>query len=185
MGKGAARGLALRLDNGPQHLAEDFRDELKFLAIESAPKSVEEPEGNGIVERVIGLLKEQSLWGRRLVDLAEAREQTGAFIARYNAQWLIERPGFRSPVEAWVAQGAEVRGGGMLTRRQGNRVQDIAPFSGLLGFAGLRRRPFVVLFRVWPTVGAEAGEAGLGKWHKKRNRLAGHRGGPCEAVPSP
>lgn len=104
----AARGLVVRMDNGPQYLARDFRAELKFLGIEPSPTFVEEPEGNGIVERVIGLLKEQCLWGQRFVDLEEAREQIEAFIARYNAHWLIERLGFRSPVEARVARQAEV-----------------------------------------------------------------------------
>ncbi|MBI3660074.1 transposase, partial [Candidatus Acetothermia bacterium] len=63
--------------------------------------------GNGIVERVIGLLKEQCLWGQRFRTLEQARLQIGLFVARYNAQWLIERVGFRSPVEArldWQAR---------------------------------------------------------------------------------
>lgn len=100
MEKRAAQGLALRMDNGPQYLAEDFRNELKFWGIDPSPTFVGEPEGNGIVERVIGLLKEQCLWGQRWLNLEEARIQIGLFVARYNAQWLIERLGFRAPVEA-------------------------------------------------------------------------------------
>lgn len=107
MEKRAAQGLALRMDNGPQYLAEDFRNELRFLGIAPSPTFVGEPEGNGIVERVIGLLKEQCLWGQRFRTLEQARLQIGLFVARYNAQWLIERLGFRSPVEArldWQAR---------------------------------------------------------------------------------
>jgi len=58
VGKEMARGLVLRMDHEPQYLAQDFHHELEFLGVEPSPTFIQEPEGNGIVERVIGLLKE-------------------------------------------------------------------------------------------------------------------------------
>jgi len=107
-GQNVARGLALRMDNGPQYIAVDFRNEIRYLGISPSPAFVDEPECNGIAERFIGLLKEQCIWGHRFQTLEEAREGIGVFIARYNEEWLIERLGFRSPVEARLDLQAEV-----------------------------------------------------------------------------
>jgi transposase InsO family protein len=46
-------------------------------------------------------LKEQCL--HRFSTLAEARRIIGEFIARYNAEWLIERLGHRTPAAARAA----------------------------------------------------------------------------------
>lgn len=103
-----ARGLALRMDNGPQYIADDFRNEIHYLGVSLSPAFVDEPECNGIAERSIGLLKEQCIWGHRFQTLEEAQESIGVFIARYNEEWLIERHGFRSPVEVRLDLQAEV-----------------------------------------------------------------------------
>ena len=49
-------------------------------------------------------LKEQCLYLHRFQSLAEARQTIGDFIARYNTEWLIERPGHRTPVAARMAR---------------------------------------------------------------------------------
>jgi len=62
-----------------------------------------EPECNGVIERFMRTLKEQCLYLQRFSTLAAARRIIGGFIARYNAEWLIERLGHRTPSAAWAA----------------------------------------------------------------------------------
>jgi len=45
-------------------------------------------------------LKEQCLYLHQFRDLEEAREIIGAFIARYNTEWIVERLGYRTPAQA-------------------------------------------------------------------------------------
>jgi transposase InsO family protein len=99
VGLDMTRGLQLRMDRRLQYMVRDFRNGVRFLRMEAAPAFVGEPQGNGVAERVIGLVKEPGIWGQRLCTLDEAGERIGAFIARYNAHWLTERLGLRSPVE--------------------------------------------------------------------------------------
>jgi putative transposase len=43
-------------------MSGDFQDEIKCLGIEASPSFVHEPEGNGVAERFIRILKENLLW---------------------------------------------------------------------------------------------------------------------------
>lgn len=95
-----ARGLTLRCDWGPQYIAQAWSGEVKWLGITLSPSYVGEPQCNGVVERFIRTLKEQCLYLHQFQTLAEAREMIGAFIERYNQQWLIERLGYRTPAQA-------------------------------------------------------------------------------------
>jgi len=45
-------------------------------------------------------LKEQCLYLHRFKDIEEARVIIGAFIARYNTEWLIQQLGHRTPAQA-------------------------------------------------------------------------------------
>lgn len=56
-----------------------------------------EPQCNGVIERFIRTLKEQCLWLHRFDTLDQARAIIGAFIERYNHEWLIERLDHRTP----------------------------------------------------------------------------------------
>ena len=76
------------------------RYELAWLGIRHSPSFVGEPQCNGVVERFIRTLKEQCLWLHRFETLAEARTIIGAFIRRYNEEWIIERIDYRTPVIA-------------------------------------------------------------------------------------
>jgi len=100
IGKDVARGLALRHDHGPQYLSRDFQTEIAYLGITSSPAYVGEPKGNGITERFLRTLKEQCLYLHRFRDLEEARARIAKFIETYNSDWLLERLGYRSPLEA-------------------------------------------------------------------------------------
>ena len=92
-----ALGLGLRHDWGPQYTAHQFAGELAWLGIRSTPAFVGEPECNGVMERWIRTLKEECLYLHDFETLEEARQVIGAFIERYNREWLLERHGHRTP----------------------------------------------------------------------------------------
>jgi putative transposase len=97
---GAATGLRLRHDHGSVYMSDDFQNEIKFLGIEPSPAFVRQPEGNGCIERFFRTLKEQLLWVRRFRDLDELRVALCEFRNRYNENWIIERLGYRTPLQA-------------------------------------------------------------------------------------
>jgi len=51
------------------------------------------------VEKFIGTLKEQVLWIERFETLDELRAAVREFARTYNRDWLLERHGYRSPLE--------------------------------------------------------------------------------------
>src|SRR6187397_1410033 len=69
---------------------------------------VGEPETNGVIERFFRTLKEQIVHGRIYQTIDEVRDAVRDFVARYNAEWLIEKNGLRSPDDtraAWYQTG--------------------------------------------------------------------------------
>jgi putative transposase len=94
-----ALGLGLRMDWGPQYTADQFLGELRWLGIRPSPSYVGEPECNGIMERWIRTLKEECLYLYDFESVEQARQVIGAFIARYNREWLLERHGHRTPTD--------------------------------------------------------------------------------------
>ena len=99
-GKDVARGLAIRCDWGPPYIADAWIKEVKWRGCTISPSYVGEPEGNGVAERFIRTLKEQCIYVHQFASLEEAHRIIGHFIARYNAEWLIERLGHRTPAQA-------------------------------------------------------------------------------------
>ena len=94
-----ALGLGLRHDWGPQYTAHQFQGELRWLGIRSTPSYVGEPECNGVAERFMRTLKQECLYLHDFESLEEARLEIGAFIERYNREWLLERHGYRTPAQ--------------------------------------------------------------------------------------
>ena len=101
-----AAGLILRHDNGSNYLADEFQGEIEFLGIESSPAFVRQPEGNGVAERVIRTLKEQLLWIRHFPTIEALRHALAEFAALYNASWLRERHGHKTPNQIRTEQKA-------------------------------------------------------------------------------
>jgi putative transposase len=85
-------------------MSDAFQTELRFLGIESSPAFVRAPEGNGCAERFIRTLKENLLWVQAFDTVEQLRAALIAFRDRYNAEWLIERHGFRPPSAIRVEQ---------------------------------------------------------------------------------
>ncbi len=113
-GKDVARGLAIRCDWGPQYTADAWINEVKWLGITISPSYVGEPECNGVAERFMRTLKEQCIYVHQFASLEEAQRIIGEFIARYNAEWLIERLGHR---DAGAGAGGRPAEGGMTTMK--------------------------------------------------------------------
>jgi transposase InsO family protein len=80
-------------------MSDDFQLELAFLGMTSSPSFVRELEGNGVAERFVRTLKENSLWVRSFVTVAELVESLREFRRLYNERWLIERHGYRTPAQ--------------------------------------------------------------------------------------
>lgn len=94
-----ALGLGLRHDWGPQYTAHQFNAELKWLGIRNSPAYVGEPQCNGLIERFMRTLKEECIYLHHFRSLEEARFLIGRFIEQYNAEWLLQRHGYKTPAE--------------------------------------------------------------------------------------
>lgn len=103
---GVAKGLTLRHDHGSNYMANDFQAEIRHLGITSSPAFVRQPEGNGVAERAIRTLKEQLLWVQHFATIEELRTALIEFAARYNASWLRQRHGYKTPNQIRVEQKA-------------------------------------------------------------------------------
>lgn len=103
-GPNAAQGLKLRHDHGSQYVSDVFQEELVFLGIESSPSYVREPQGNGIAERFVRILKENLLWVRQFDTVEELRLALLEFKESYNKQWIVGRHGYKTPAQVREAQ---------------------------------------------------------------------------------
>ena len=54
----------------------------------------------GLPNASCGRSREQCIYLHQFASLDEARQRIGEFITRYNAEWLIERLGHRTPAQA-------------------------------------------------------------------------------------
>ena len=97
LGRDAARGVQLRHDHGSCFMAEDFQSQIKAWGVTPSFAFVGQPQTNGVVERFFRTLKEQVVHGRVFETLQDLRDAVRAFIARYNAEWLISKNGHLSP----------------------------------------------------------------------------------------
>jgi putative transposase len=84
-------------------MAEHFQKQARFWGISPSYAFVGEPETNGVIERLFRTLKEQAIHGRVFQTIDEVRNAVRAFTACYNAEWLVEKNGYRSPLDARAA----------------------------------------------------------------------------------
>jgi transposase InsO family protein len=98
--RAVAAGLALRYDGGPCFRSEHYQAEIDHLGIARSPAYHYEPETNGCVEKFIQTLKEQVLWIERFDSFEQLRQAVRDFARLYNHDWLLERHGYLTPIEA-------------------------------------------------------------------------------------
>jgi len=67
------RGLSLRMDNGSQYVSEHFRNQVRFWGVEASYAFIEQPQTNGVAERVFRTLKEKIVYGRSRTAASTAR----------------------------------------------------------------------------------------------------------------
>jgi transposase InsO family protein len=96
-GQDVAGGLKLRHDHGSQYVSDVFQNEVAFLGINSSPSYVREPQGNGIAERFVRILKENLLWVRHFNTVEELKKALLEFKETYNQQWIVGRHGYKTP----------------------------------------------------------------------------------------
>lgn len=101
--KGAAAGVKLRIDNGCQYTSDYFLKQIAYMGLEESFGLVRQPETNGVAERFNRTLKEQILQGRIFDTIDEVREAVSRFVEQYNANWLLGKLGYQSPLEARAA----------------------------------------------------------------------------------
>ena len=106
VGPDLAKGLTLRHDHGSNDMADDFRREIGCVGILSSPALKRQPEGNGVAERAIRTLKEQLLWVQYFETVEELRQALASFAAKYNASWLRQRHGYKTPDQIRAEQKA-------------------------------------------------------------------------------
>lgn len=107
VGGDVGRGLCLRMDNGTQYRSDHFRKQVAFWGLTASYAFVRQPETNGVAERFNRTLKEQAIYGRVFYGVEDLRAAVGAFVELYNREWLVEKNGFLSPVEARARYRAE------------------------------------------------------------------------------
>ena len=78
-------------------MSEAFQSQIRFWGMAPSYAFVAEPETNGCIERLFRTLKEQAIHGRIFQTIDDVRDAVRAFVARYNAEWLVEKNGYRSP----------------------------------------------------------------------------------------
>lgn len=100
VGADVARGLSIRMDHGTQYLSDHFRNQIEFWGASVSFAFIEQPQTNGVAERFNRTIKEQVVHGRVFNDLEEVRAAIAAFIEKYNRYWLIEKLGFKTPLQA-------------------------------------------------------------------------------------
>lgn len=106
IGPDTALGLILRHDHGSNYMSDDFQSEIKCFGITSSPAFVRQPEGNGVAERAIRTLKEQLLWVRHFTTVEELRQALATFATQYNASWIRQRHGYKTPDQIRAEQKA-------------------------------------------------------------------------------
>ncbi len=98
-GQEVASGVVLRHNNGSQFVSRVFQDEVKFLGIASSPSFIRQPQGNGIAERFVRILKENLLWLRSFDTVEDLRQALLIFQRNYNENWILGRHGYRTPAQ--------------------------------------------------------------------------------------
>lgn len=78
-------------------MADVFQKQMKFWGVAPSYTFVGEPEINGVIERLIRTLKEQAIHGCIFQTIDDIRIAVRDFVASYNAEWLVEKNGYRSP----------------------------------------------------------------------------------------
>ena len=88
-------------------MADHSQKQVRFWGMSPSHAFAGGPETDGVIERLFRTLKEQVVHGRIFQTIDEVRDAVRAFVARYNAEWLIGKNGYLSPNAARAAWNQE------------------------------------------------------------------------------
>jgi putative transposase len=75
-------------DNGSKFISKDFADFLLGAGLQHTRTSIAHPQSNGKIERFHGVLSQEFLRRKSLIDLDDARKQVADYIEYYNTKRL-------------------------------------------------------------------------------------------------
>jgi transposase InsO family protein len=84
-------------DNGPQFVAQDFKQFVRLVGLAHVRTSPYYPQSNGKKERWYKTLKSEAIRKKTPLTLADAREVVGAFVEYYNERRLHSALGYVTP----------------------------------------------------------------------------------------
>ncbi len=86
-------------DNGPQFIAKDFKEFVRFCGMTHVRTSPFYPQSNGKIERWHQSLKKEAIRPKTPTSLAEARQVVATFVEHYNHQRLHSAIGYIAPAD--------------------------------------------------------------------------------------
>lgn len=86
-------------DNGPQFIAKDFKEFVRFCGMTHVRTSPFYPQSNGKIERWHQSLKKEAIRPKTPTTLAEARQVVATFVEHYNHQRLHSAIGYIAPAD--------------------------------------------------------------------------------------
>jgi transposase InsO family protein len=95
-------------DNGPQFIARDFKEYIRFSGMTHVKTSPFYPQSNGKIERWHQSLKKECIRPRTPLDLDDARRMVGEYIEHYNHVRLHSAIGYVSPHDKLRGRDAEI-----------------------------------------------------------------------------
>jgi len=84
-------------DNGPQFVAKDFKEFIRFSGMTHVRTSPYYPQSNGKQERMQGLIKQECIRPKCPQSLEEAIEVVGRYVEHYNTERLHSAIGYVTP----------------------------------------------------------------------------------------
>jgi putative transposase len=102
-------GLTLTTDNGTQFTSARFLETLAELGLSHRRTAYHHPEGNSYIERFHRSLKEEEVWVSEYRSLEEARASIQRYIWEYNHDRPHQSLGDRTPKEAFVGSGSDLK----------------------------------------------------------------------------
>jgi len=94
-------GVTPRLisDNGPQFIAKDFKEFIRFSGMTHVRTSPYYPQSNGKIERAQGTFKQECIREKCPRTIEEAQRWVGEYIEHYNTRRLHSAIGYVAPLD--------------------------------------------------------------------------------------
>jgi len=95
-------------DNGPQFVAQDFKNFIRISGMTHVRTSPYYPQSNGKLERFHGTLKQECIRPKTPVSLEDAKRVVCKFIAYYNTERLHSAIGYVAPRDKLLGREKEI-----------------------------------------------------------------------------